>query len=211
MRRISRGPGAELGEEDLGGHGDGELAALHGFGTFVGGFELRVHPLVGEEAGAIFGDAVAAHEADGLAHHVGAVAGVPELGGGAEDVGFGVFENELHERVGLRVRHRAGDRRRWSESNSMARCSLSLRAFHLGAAALDAALLEDGGLLLFEGVELVEEARGGKAEGGGGFAGGPDIDEAVECVFALLNALLVADGARAWRLRLRGSAGAGSG
>ena len=77
----------------------------------------------------------------------------------------------------------------------MARCSLSRRAFHLGAAALDAALLEDGGLLLFERVELVEEARGGKAERGGGFAGGPDIDQAVQRVFALLNALLVADGA----------------
>ena len=41
-----------------------------------------VHPLVAEEAGAVFGDAVAAHEADGFAHHVGAVAGVPELAAG---------------------------------------------------------------------------------------------------------------------------------
>ena len=64
---------------------------------------------------------------------------------------------------------------------------------HLGAAALDAAFLEDCGLLFFERVELVEEARGGKAERGGGFAGGPDVDQAVQRVFALLDALLVAD------------------
>ena len=49
--------------------------------------------------------------------------------------------------------------------------------------------------MFFEGIEGVEEAGGGKAERGGGFAGGPDIDEAMQGVFALLNALLVADGA----------------
>jgi DMSO/TMAO reductase YedYZ molybdopterin-dependent catalytic subunit len=70
-----------------------------------------------------------------------------------------------------------------------------LEGFHLRAAALDAALLEDCGLVLFEGVEGVEEARGGKAEGGSGFAGGPDIDQAMERVLALLDALLVANGA----------------
>ena len=59
-----------------------QLAPLHGFGTFIGGFELRIHPLVAEEAGAIFGDAVAAHQADGFAHHVGAMTGVPELEAG---------------------------------------------------------------------------------------------------------------------------------
>ena len=64
-----------------------KLAALHGLGPFVGGLELRVHPLVAEEARAILGDAVAAHQADGLAHHVGAVAGVPQLAGRAEHVG----------------------------------------------------------------------------------------------------------------------------
>ena len=100
MRRMPADPGAELREEDCRGHGDGELAALHGFGAFVGGFKLRVHPLVGEEAGAILGDAVAAHEADGLAHHVGAVTGVPKLGGGTEHVGLGILEDELDERIG---------------------------------------------------------------------------------------------------------------
>ena len=70
-------PGVELGEEDLGGHGYGQLTALYSFRTFIGGFELCVHPLVGKEAGTVFGDAVAAHEADGFAHHVGAVAGIP--------------------------------------------------------------------------------------------------------------------------------------
>jgi hypothetical protein len=62
-------PFAELRQEQLVGHGDAELAPLHGFGAFVGGFELRVHPLVSQEAGAILGDAVAAHQADGFAHH----------------------------------------------------------------------------------------------------------------------------------------------
>ncbi len=48
----------------------------------------------------------------------------------------------------------------------MARCSLSLQRFHLRASALDAALFQDRGLLLFERVELVEQPRGGKAERG---------------------------------------------
>ena len=100
-RRISAGPGAELGQEDLAGHGHGQLAALHGFRTFVGGFQLGVHPFVGQEAGAVLGDAVAAHQAHGLAHHVGAVAGVPELGCGADHVGLGVLEDVLHQRIGL--------------------------------------------------------------------------------------------------------------
>src|ERR1035437_9836327 len=62
-------------------------AALQGLGTFVGGFELRIHPLVAEEPGAVLGDAVAAHQADGFAHHAGAVARIPHLTGGAEHVG----------------------------------------------------------------------------------------------------------------------------
>ena len=64
-----------------------ELAALDGLGAFVGRLELGVHPLLAQEAGAVLGDAVAAHQADGLAHHGGAVAGVPQLAGRAEDVG----------------------------------------------------------------------------------------------------------------------------
>ena len=128
-RRCGASPRSrrELGEEDFAGHGDGQLAALHGFGTFVGGLELRVHPLVGEETGAIFGDAVAAHQADGFAHHVGAVAGVPELGGRAEDVGFGILEDVLHEGIGFELR--AAGSSGLSESSSMARCSLCLSAF----------------------------------------------------------------------------------
>ena len=99
--RISAVHARKLREEDVAGHGDGQLAALHGLGAFVGGFELRVHPLVGQEAGAVLGDAVAAHQADGLAHHVGAVAGVPELGGRAEHVGLGILQHVLHQRIGL--------------------------------------------------------------------------------------------------------------
>jgi hypothetical protein len=70
-------PCLELREEERIRHGDGEIAALDGFGTFVGGLELRIHPLVGEEAGAIFGDTVATHETDGFAQVDGANACVP--------------------------------------------------------------------------------------------------------------------------------------
>jgi len=41
-----RGTGEETSESC-----DRHWATLHGFGAFVGGFELRVHPLVAEEAG----------------------------------------------------------------------------------------------------------------------------------------------------------------
>ena len=74
----------------------------------------------------------------------------------------------------------------------MARSFAFLERLHLRASALDAALFEEGGLLLFDGVELVEEAGGGKAERGSGFAGGPDVDQPVQRIFALLDALLVA-------------------
>ena len=36
------GPGAEESQEDLAGHRHGQLAALHGLGAFIGGFELSV-------------------------------------------------------------------------------------------------------------------------------------------------------------------------
>ena len=94
-------PRAEEREEDLVGHRDRDLAALDGLGALVGGLELGVHPFLPEESGAILGDAVTAHEADGFAHHRGAMAGVPELGGGAKDVGLGVEDEVLDERVGL--------------------------------------------------------------------------------------------------------------
>ena len=93
-----------LREEQLVGHGERELETLHRFGAFVGGFELGVHPLLAQEARAILRDAVAAHEADGFAHHVGAVAGVPELAGGAEHVGLRIEQHELHQRIGLQAR-----------------------------------------------------------------------------------------------------------
>ena len=75
----------------------------------------------------------------------------------------------------------------------MARCSLSCSAFISCAAALDAASLQNCGLLLFERVELVEQPRSGKAQRCGCFAGGPDIDQAMQRVFALLDALFVAE------------------
>ena len=50
MRRISSNPLLELREEQLVGHRDGKLQALHGFRAFVSGFELRIHPFLAEEA-----------------------------------------------------------------------------------------------------------------------------------------------------------------
>ena len=152
---------------------------------------MRVHPLVGQEAGAILGDAVAAHQADGLAQHVGAVAGVPQLGGRAEHVGLGVLQDELHQRIGLQL-GAARVVRASSDSSSMARCSLSLSAFSSARPPWMPRSLQDGGLLLFQRVQLVEEARGGKAQRGGGLAGGPHVHQPVQCVLALLDALLIA-------------------
>ena len=70
-----------------------------------------------------------------------------------------------------------------------------LQGFHLRAATLDALLLQHGGLVFLQRVERIEEARGGKAQRSGSFASGPHIDETMQRVFALLDALLVADGA----------------
>ncbi len=67
-----------------------------------------------------------------------------------------------------------------------------LERLHLGASALNAALLENGRLPLFDGVQCVEEARRGQAQRGGRFAGGPDVNQPVQGVLALLNALFVA-------------------
>src|SRR5664280_3129244 len=83
-------PRAEKRQEDLVGHGDRDLAALNGLRALIRRLELGIHPLMSEESGAVLGDAVSAHEADGLTHQGGAVTGVPELGGGAEDVGLGI-------------------------------------------------------------------------------------------------------------------------
>ena len=97
-------PRAELRQEDLGGHGHRQLPPLHRFRPFVGRLQLRVHPLVGQEAGAVLGDAVSAHQAHRLAHHVGAVAGVPQLGRRAQHVGLGVLQHKIHQRIGLQLR-----------------------------------------------------------------------------------------------------------
>ena len=56
-------PLPELRKEQLVGHGDAEIATLHRLGALVGRFQLRVHPLVSQEAGTVFGDPVAAHQA----------------------------------------------------------------------------------------------------------------------------------------------------
>ena len=42
---------AELRQEEFVGHGDAEVAPLHRLGTFVSGFQLRVHPLVVRKPG----------------------------------------------------------------------------------------------------------------------------------------------------------------
>src|ERR1039458_10102897 len=186
------GPGAELGEKDIAGHGDGQLTALHSFGPLVGGFQLCVHPLVGQEAGAVFRDAVAAHEAYCFTKHVSAVAGVPKLGCGTDHVGLGVEQDILDERVGFKFGTAWAVRIVDPEREQLDGSLLGFfESFHLRPAALNAARLQECGLLLLQWIEGVEETCGGEAKGGGGFAGGPHIHQAVERIFALLNALFV--------------------
>src|ERR1035441_6038942 len=72
-----RNPRLELREEERVGHGDRKLAALYRFRPLVGRLQLRIHPLIAEEARAVFGDAVATHQADRFAHHLCAPARVP--------------------------------------------------------------------------------------------------------------------------------------
>ena len=187
MTRISRIHSLELRQEQVVGHGDAELAALDGFGTFVGGFELRVHPLVAEEAGAVLGDAVAAHQADGFAHHVRAVAGVPELAGGAEDVGDAIEMRQAgssgSQRAGRGASADAQRLRDW-------RCACCVGVSRAS---------------VLQGIELVEDAGGFEAEGGAGLAGGPDVHQAVHHVLFELQAEFVARGARAGRWSRRGN------
>ena len=86
----------------------GELATLHGFGAFVGRFQLRIHPLVAEEAGAVFRDAVTAHQAHRFAHHLRAPAGVPELGSRAENIGQRIQSHEAQKQIRFQLRPCAG-------------------------------------------------------------------------------------------------------
>ena len=107
--RTSRGdpshfgdPARKLGQEQLVGHRDGELPALDGFRPLVGRLQLGVHPLLPQEPRAVLGDPVAPHQAHRLAHHVGAVAGVPELAGRAEDAPQGILDEVPDQRILLK-------------------------------------------------------------------------------------------------------------
>ena len=118
-----------------------KLPALHRFGSLVGRFELRVHPLAGQESRAVLGDSVSAHQAHGLAHHVGAVAGVPQLGRRAQHIGLGILQDELHQRIGRESRARP-DRPSASSAARSRAASLSRRAFISARPPCDAALLQ---------------------------------------------------------------------
>ena len=50
--------------------------------------------------------------------------------------------------------------------------------------------------LISERIEFVEQSRGGKAQGRGGFARGPDVHQAVQRVLFHLQAILVTGGAQ---------------
>ena len=179
-------PLAELRQEQVVGHGDAELAALHGLGAFVGGLELRVHPLVAQEAGAILGDAVAAHEAHRFAHHVRAVAGVPQLAGGAEDVGHRIEQRVLHQNVVPPAR--AACRRRYS-----------MASFWTGRMALSMAeppVMPRSARMSFfrfsSGSSWSNSARRFEAQRSAGLAGGPDVHQAVHHVLLELQAQFIA-------------------
>ena len=145
----------------------------------------RIHPLVAEEAGAVFGDAVAAHQADGFAHHAGAVAGVPELGGGAEDVGDGIEEGELDQRVQV---GRLAPLRRYSRA-SFCTWRMALNV------AVPPAIPRAAKISFFcvsSGSSWSNSARGRESQRGAGFAGGPDIHQAVHHVLLSCKPELVA-------------------
>src|SRR5579871_1873509 len=95
-------PAAELREEQIVGHCDAQLTALHRLGPFVCRFELRVHPLVPKESRTILCDAVSAHQAYRFAHHTRAVTCVPKLASWTQHVSNGVEESELYQRVFFR-------------------------------------------------------------------------------------------------------------
>ena len=206
-------PLLELREEQLVRHGDGKLQALHGLGAFVSGFQLRVHPFLAEEAGAIFRDAVAAHEAHGFAHHVGAVAGVPELAGGTEHVGLRIEHGEADQRIGFQLLERGSSSRSadglGGEPQPLDGLLPGLGQRLEGGAAGEVLLGQEPVFFFLERLELVKEPGGGKTQRGTGFAGGPDLDQALQDIFLLLEAQFIARACLA-RLRRRGNAGAGT-
>ena len=56
---------------------------LHRLGPFVGCFQLRIHPFLGQETGAILRDPKPAHQADRLPQQRRTLPGIPEFGGRA--------------------------------------------------------------------------------------------------------------------------------
>ena len=194
---------AELAQEQLVRHRDAELAALlHGLGALVGGFELRIHPLVAEEAGAILRDPIAAHQADSFPHRLRAVAGVPQLAGRAEHVGDAIEQGILRERIIREFGLPAGQKL----EGVLLHHPHGLERFR---AAGDAALLHDFGLLLFERIHLVKHRARPRNRGSAGFAGGPNIHR-LHHILLELQAEFSAEN-RAWRSIRRGTGRARSG
>ena len=184
-------PQPVLREEHRGRHRARELTALHGLGSFVGRLELRVHPLVAEEARAVLGDAVAAHQAYRLPHHRRAVAGVPELDGRPQHRRHGVEHDEAHHRIlgqGVEAARAARLRRLAELGQVLQRVLLSrLEGPPLRTARRDALLGEVRVHRPFQRVEFVEDAGGREPERGGRFTRRPDVDQPVERVLFLLQ------------------------
>jgi hypothetical protein len=70
-----------------------------------------------------------------------------------------------------------------------------LERLHLRASALHAALFQEWPSSASRAGPSVEEPSRGKAQRGGRFAGGPNVHQPVQRILALLDALLVTDGA----------------
>ena len=190
------GPLLDLGLENLVVHRHADLAALHHFRALVRGLQLRVGPLVEEEAGAVLGDAVAAHQADGLAQHVRAVAGGPQLGRRAEHVADGAQPDVRDERVGLELGNpdlvsRAFRLSLQAQELDGFRLGLA-QGFHQGAAAAGTLFGEEAASLVLDERELVKSAGGLKAERGSSLARRPHVGEAVNRILLHLDAEVVA-------------------
>ena len=95
------GPRLQLRQEQFVGHGDDQLPAVDRFRAFVHRLQLGVQPFVRQEAGAVGGDALPAHEADRIAQHGGASRGVPHFAGRRKDVDQRLQQHVLDEPVGL--------------------------------------------------------------------------------------------------------------
>lgn len=108
--------------------------------------------------------------------------------------GFSVLEHKLHQWVGFDL-GACGIIGTHGQQRHGPQFALA-QSFELRAAALDGALLHNCVFLFLDRVELIKQASRREPERCGGFPAGPHVHQAMQCVFALLNSLLVTERTR---------------